>query len=288
MKTRIISAAVMISIVIAVLVTGYVYSFWIITGFLLILSVAATFEILHCIVKTGNFFRKAAACLYAAAAFFSVSDILHGAYDVCVSKSEVDVSGISSSISYLLLATMIYILFFTLSLITEKKDFDIKEIMALLGAPFMYSAAFATLDCIITRHNGIYYLLLVINFSSICDTGAYFTGVTIGRHKLCEHVSPKKTVEGAVGGIVLSLAATVAIMFGFGAEANMPAMLGITVIMCGIGMLGDLFASAVKRSVGEKDFSNLIPGHGGILDRFDSMLFISPAMLALMLSGVIR
>ncbi len=288
MKTRIISAVIMIALVIGILFAGYKYNANIIIDFISLLAVAATYEILHHIVKTGSVFRKAVACVYAMAAFFSVSDVLYGAYDSLINNSPIDQKNISLSVSVFVLASVIYIVLITASLIYGKKEFDLKEILALIGTPFMYSAAFATLNCIITRPQGIYYLLLVINFSSVCDTGAYFTGVLFGKHKLCERVSPKKTVEGAVGGIVLSLVVTVVLMKLFNVPANIFVMLGVTVVMCVVGMLGDLFASVIKRSVGVKDYSNLIPGHGGILDRFDSMLFISPAMLALMLLGVIR
>ena len=288
MKTRIISAAVMIIVVVVVLFTGYKYNANIIIDFISLLAVAATYEILHHIVKTGSVFRKAVACVYAMAAFFSVSDILTGVYDVLIKNQPIDQKNIGLSVSVFVLSSIIYMVFITLSLIREKKEFDIKEILALLGAPFMYSAAFATLNCIITTHQGIYYLLLVINFACVCDTGAYFAGVTLGKHKLCERVSPKKTVEGAIGGVVLSLVVTAILVALFKVPTNIFVMLGVTVVMCIVGMLGDLFASVVKRSVSVKDYSNLIPGHGGILDRFDSMLFISPAMLSLMLLGVIK
>ena len=279
---------IMISIVFVVLFSGYRYNSIFITIFISLLAAMATYEILHHIVKDKSVFRKAAACVYAVAAFFSVTDVFHGAYDILSKKTKINEEGVSLSVSMLLLSTVIYILLFTLSIIYEKREFDIKEIFALLGAPLMYSSAFAALDCIITRPSGIYYLLLVLNFSSVCDTGAYFAGMFLGRHKLCERVSPKKTVEGAIGGVVLSLLVTVGLLFAFKNGQNMLIMLGVTAVMCVVGMLGDLFASIIKRSVGVKDYSNLIPGHGGILDRFDSMLFISPAMLSLMLLGVVK
>ena len=288
MKTRIISAAVMIAVVIAALWAGLKYNTLIITVFIAILAVAASYEIMQHIVKTGTVFRKTAACVYAAAAFFCVCDIFHNSYDVLVKNISMDIKRISYCLSVLLLITILYVILFTLSVIFEKKEFNIKEIFALLGVPLLYSTAFATLDCIITRPQGIYYLLLVINFSSVCDTGAYFTGVFFGKHKLCEHVSPKKTVEGAVGGIVASLIITVVLFIAFKVSVNIFIMLGVTVVMCIVGMLGDLFASIIKRSVGVKDYSNLIPGHGGILDRFDSILFISPALLSLILLGVLK
>ena len=195
MKTRIISAIVMIAIVIAALFVGYSYNSLIITVFVALLSVAATYEILHTIVKTGTVFRKVVACVYAMAAFFSVSDILHSAYYVMVKKVSIDQEYLSLSVSVFLLSTIIYVVLFTVSIIVKKQEFNIKEIFALLGVPLLYSAAFSALECIITKPHGIYYLLLVVNFSSVCDTGAYFTGVLFGKHKLCEHVSPKKATS---------------------------------------------------------------------------------------------
>lgn len=288
MKTRIISAVIMIAVVIGILFAGYKYNANIIIYFISLLAVAATYEILHTIVKNGTAFRKAVACLYAMAAYFSASDILSGAYDVLIKDKAIDEKYLSLSVSVFVLSSIIYFTIITLSLIYSKNEFDVKEILALIGVPFVYSAAFATLNCIITRPQGIYYLLLVINFSSVSDTGAYFTGVMFGKHKLCERVSPKKTVEGAIGGVVLSFIVTVVLVRLFKVPANIFVMLAVTVVMCIVGMLGDLFASVLKRSVGVKDYSNLIPGHGGILDRFDSMLFISPAVLSLMLLGVIK
>ena len=129
------------------------------------------------------------------------------------------------------------------------------------------------------------YLLLLLNFSSVCDCGAYFVGVTVGRHKLCEKISPKKTVEGAIGGIVSSIIVTVILTLCFKRSVLMPIVL--TVPFCIIGMLGDLFASSIKRSVGLKDYGNLIPGHGGVLDRVDSIIMIVPLLFILALYGVI-
>ena len=287
MKTRIISAIVMIAVVFAVLFTGYKYNPIVITVFAGLLNLAATYEILNNIVKTGTVFRKTVAILYSFLSFFLVSDIFHGAYDTLV-LNQIAEKRTLIAVSCLLCLTITYTVIFTASLISDKRDFDLKEIFALLGVPLLYGSAFSSLECIITKPEGIYYLLLVINFSSICDTGAYFTGVLFGKHKLCEHVSPKKKVEGAIGGVAMSLIATVVLFLIFKPQTNIFVMLAVTVIMCIVGVLGDLFASVIKRAQGVKDYSNLIPGHGGILDRFDSMLFISPAVLSLMLLGVIK
>ena len=287
MKIRIISAIVMIAVVFAVLFTGYRYNTLVVTVFISLLSAAASYEILHNVVKTGTVFRKTVACVYALLSFFFVSFVFDGVYDILINSAG-EIKSVVFSLAWLLLLTIVYVITFTVSLINEKREFNTKEIFAMLGVPLLYSAAFSSLECIITKQKGIYYLLLVISFSCVCDTGAYFTGVLFGKHKLCEHVSPKKTVEGAIGGVGFSAVVTVILSVAFKSQTNIFIVLAVTVVMCVIGILGDLFASVIKRAEGVKDYSNLIPGHGGILDRFDSMLFISPAVLSLVLLGVIK
>lgn len=112
------------------------------------------------------------------------------------------------------------------------------------------------------------------------DTFAYFAGRALGKHKLCPKISPKKTVEGAIGG---SLGCIVCIcLYAFlcsryhGTGANYIAACAFAVLTAVFSQIGDLAASCIKREYGVKDYGNLIPGHGGILDRFDSALLISP------------
>ena len=110
----------------------------------------------------------------------------------------------------------------------------------------------------------------------ICDSAAYFAGRAFGRHKLFERVSPNKTWEGAVAGLVFAVAA-----FVLGKYLVLPYLGLRDAFVCGaivgvIGQLGDLAESLLKRDAGVKDSSSLIPGHGGVLDRFDSLLFVSP------------
>jgi len=102
------------------------------------------------------------------------------------------------------------------------------------------------------------------------DTGAYAVGKTLGRHKLCPAVSPGKTVEGAFGGLLGAL--IVAAALGSWAGFWLPHALALGVMAAVLGLIGDLSKSIMKRDIGVKDFGALIPGHGGVLDRFDSML----------------
>ncbi len=130
----------------------------------------------------------------------------------------------------------------------------------------------------------VYRFLMIIAFGSavITDSFAYFTGRLIGRHKLAESISPKKTVEGAIGGAVFGILGVY--MFGyFGQEAfgvSIPEYwyLILGALLTVLGQIGDLAASKIKRFFGAKDFGRIMGAHGGAMDRLDSMLFIVPAV----------
>ncbi len=115
----------------------------------------------------------------------------------------------------------------------------------------------------------------------LSDTGAFCVGSLIGRHKLFERISPKKSWEGFIGGQVFCLAASALLAWLFPAEVkglSMLQMLGFGAVVCVAGTWGDLIESMIKRSLGVKDSGNLLPGHGGILDRIDSLLLVTPAV----------
>ena len=139
------------------------------------------------------------------------------------------------------------------------------------------------------RYDAIYFILLILCFAWGGDTAAYFAGRAFGKHKLAPIVSPHKTVEGAVGGVLGSMAAGCVLTLVYSllsARHNVLSiqvqprhylvLLGMGAVASVLGILGDLFASSVKRQVGIKDYGTIFPGHGGILDRFDSVMFIAP------------
>jgi phosphatidate cytidylyltransferase len=113
------------------------------------------------------------------------------------------------------------------------------------------------------------------------DSAAYYTGRALGRHPLAVRVSPKKTVEGAIGGLVGSIAIGTAVGLWRLAEP-WPNLALISLVTAIAGQIGDLAESALKRSVGVKDSSSILPGHGGILDRLDSLLFAAPVFFWLL------
>ena len=128
------------------------------------------------------------------------------------------------------------------------------------------------------------YLVWLIFFASWgCDTCAYCVGMLIGKHKMSPKLSPKKSVEGAGGGVVGAALLGVIYAFAVGNRMGSQANYVLTfAVICAVGalisMVGDLAASAIKRNHGIKDYGKLIPGHGGILDRFDSVIFIAPVI----------
>lgn len=130
---------------------------------------------------------------------------------------------------------------------------------------------------------GLFFVWLIFICAWASDTGAYFVGVNLGKHKLIPSLSPKKTIEGTIGGIVS--AGLIALLYGvvlwvfYGLTSNLVWFLAIIgVIGAILSQLGDLTASAIKRYTGIKDFGSVLPGHGGIIDRFDSVLFTAPVV----------
>lgn len=129
-----------------------------------------------------------------------------------------------------------------------------------------------------TRSLGLEYLIYGLILVWTTDSGAYFIGKSLGKRKLWPEISPNKTVEGFVGGIVSALLAAM-IFQAFTGIADSYIKLGIiTIILSIFGQLGDLVESALKRQYNVKDSGHILPGHGGILDRFDSLLFVMPIL----------
>ena len=123
---------------------------------------------------------------------------------------------------------------------------------------------------------GKYLVWLIFLCSWGCDTCAYCVGMLIGKHKMAPVLSPKKSVEGAVGGV--AGAALLGVIYAAATQGPILEYAVICAVGALISMVGDLAASAIKRNQGIKDYGKLIPGHGGILDRFDSMMFTAPAI----------
>jgi phosphatidate cytidylyltransferase len=133
------------------------------------------------------------------------------------------------------------------------------------------------------RQSGLVYVFFALFIIWATDSGAYFIGRAIGKNKLWPEISPNKTVEGSLGGVVCAILVTVIFKLAAPVEESIIQLLIIAVVLSIFGQVGDLVESAFKRHYGVKDSGRILPGHGGILDRFDSLLFVWPILYFLMM-----
>lgn len=195
--------------------------------------------------------------------------------------------------NYVLCLLLILIMFIFASEMFRNKGSAVLNIAgALLGVvyPVLFLAAFLILRMNIDKilpagqdNAGGYFILTIFISVWICDTFAYFYGTKFGRHKLFERVSPKKSIEGGAAGLIGAVLTFLAVNWLEIVHIPLPIAVISGLIVGILGQLGDLVESWFKRDVQIKDSSHILPGHGGILDRFDSLTFISPAFLILYL-----
>lgn len=121
-----------------------------------------------------------------------------------------------------------------------------------------------------------FYIMFTILVTWANDSAAYFIGINFGKHKLCPKISPKKSIEGSIGGLVGGL--LVSLGLGIARQQPVWAMLVLGALVVIAGQFGDLIESIIKRNAGVKDSGNFLPGHGGVLDRFDSLLLAAPVV----------
>lgn len=251
MKTRIISACIMLPLLILVYLGG-----WFIWAAALIVALMGIREFYKGFEASGV--KPSYAIAY-------VSIIL--LYCVKFFSAEYYQTFITAWVVMAVMASMIYGF-----RVNERKLEDMTA--TLMG--IIYVGFFSYHIVLISQYTDLLIWLVFLSAFGT-DIMAYFTGMAIGKHKLCPNLSPKKSIEGAVGGVVGSI-----IFCGiFGWLAMPDFFMGCLIIgLFGsvFAQLGDLSASAFKRQMGIKDYGNLIPGHGGILDRFDSVLFTAPAV----------
>ena len=162
---------------------------------------------------------------------------------------------------------------------------DIASFCAVCFVSLLVSVAMASISVI--EHSGgefgLENVILILCGAWLADTGAYFAGTFFGKHKLCPNISPKKTVEGLLGGIaadalLFMLIGYIVSLYNDNAHPNY-LILAVLGIACSVlSVIGDLFASLIKRHCEVKDFGKIMPGHGGAFDRFDSVVFVAPFM----------
>jgi len=265
MKIRIISAAVLIPVLLILLMVAPTIVTAIVWGLLLALSV---YELLY----TTGLVREPRLVVYAAIMAFAV--IIWSHFDAIH--------------AYGLLGLMLFcgILFAEMMLSHIKITFD--KVCLCMMAGFVIPLLLGSLIRILVLSRiGRYMVLIpfIVAFGS--DAGAYFAGRFFGQHKLAPVISQHKTIEGVIGGVassmVLMLLYCLVLQLAFGFQVYYGYAIIYGLLGALFGVFGDLCFSVIKRQTGIKDYGNLIPGHGGVLDRFDSMMMVGPLMEALLI-----
>lgn len=263
MKTRIITAAVAIPLLLLVLMVADKTIAAVVWGFMMAIS---AYELLY---GTG-LIREPRLIIYSAVMAFGITMW----------------SYFGAVHAYLLLIVMAFLIILYAEMMAShvKITFD-KLALCVMGGliiPFLLSSVIRILAMKIGRY--VILIPFVVAFGS--DSGAYFSGMFFGRHKLAPVISQHKTIEGLVGGVIASVLCMViyAVILQF-SDFHVSYVNAILygVLGSAAGAFGDLCFSVVKRQTGIKDYGNIIPGHGGILDRFDSMMLVGPLMEALLL-----
>ena len=176
-------------------------------------------------------------------------------------------------INYKLLAGLFIVMLLPVVLYRNQKVYNAKDAFYLLGGLLFLGFSIPLFG--VYRGLGLRVIVYLLSITIITDTFAFITGKLIGKHKLLERISPNKTIEGLIGGTVMGT--YVGTMFFTSVLSTNLSIYEITIMtlfLCVIGNMGDLLFSAVKRTYDIKDFSNAMPGHGGILDRIDSIIFV--------------
>ena len=260
MKTRIISSIVGLAILAVVV---YFFETPVLDAAVAFLSVVAAYELIRAAGITKKYLFTGV-CLIFAALFSSVY------------------FNIFSSIT--MLAELVFGGILFILLLTDYKELSAKNVVFAFFASTIVPSAFSIILLLRQYGKPVSYFLLFLSLGVawINDIFAYFTGRAFGKHKLCENISPKKTVEGAIGGVICDIAICSGITYWFSAEftieINWISFLIFVMLGAVAGILGDLSASVIKRQCKIKDYGNIMPGHGGVMDRFDSWLFVAPLL----------
>jgi len=264
MKTRIISAAVLVPVLfLVVLVLDEI-----VAALLMALMMAiGAYELLFC----TRLVRHPRLVLYS-----------------CVMAAGLALwSYFGASQAVLLLVVLLYLVALFAEMMVDHVKVHFETLAVCFFAGFLVPYLLTSLIRILMMGLGRYVIMIPFVVAFISDAGAYFAGYFLGKHKLAPVVSPNKTIEGAVGGLVAAMVAMIlyALILDVGFHFNVNYLIAIFYGLIGsaAGVFGDLLFSVIKRQTGIKDYGNLIPGHGGILDRFDSVMMVAPLMEALLI-----
>ncbi len=266
MKKRVISAIIMLIVFIPVLILGG-KPFAILMS---LLAVMGLYELLHMRETKKKFPFLMKVFAYILVLFFSLNNF-----------SSIE---FHSTLDYRVMSFIIFIFLIPMIGIHDSKKYNINDALFLIGSTLFIGLSFNLI--IITRNYDISYIIYLLLITTLTDTFALFTGSLIGRHKLAPVISPKKTYEGLFGGLFVGVIISV-VFYHVGINSGLPLviLILITTILAIFGQIGDLVFSFIKRYYGKKDYSDLIPGHGGVLDRLDSIIFV--VLASILFLGII-
>ncbi len=261
--TRIISSVLLILIFFPILfLGGNAYAI-----LMTIIGLMGLFELLHIREKKREFPFLIKIFAYLLTAFFILSNHQTKAFIY--------------QLDYRVMSFIMFALLTPLVLINDQKKYNVSDSLFLIGSVLFIGLSFNLL--ILTRNMGLYYALYLFIITIITDTFAYFVGKMVGKHPLSSKISPKKTVEGLIGGVVMAtILSTIFYITTIDPNISLLKIGAVSLFLALIGQLGDLVFSSIKRYFEQKDFSSIIPGHGGILDRLDSMIFVILAFIVVL------
>jgi phosphatidate cytidylyltransferase len=253
MKTRVISAIIALLIFIPILMNGGL----IFTLAIYVLSLLGLKEFID-IKET----KKSLPDFVKFISFVAITFLIFGLNDITSSMS------ISLPIiSFIFLGLLIPLVYYH-----DKEKYSVNDAFFLIGSVFFLGVSFKLF--ILIRNKSLLLFLYLFLVTSITDTYAYITGMLIGKNKLLENISPKKTVEGLIGGTLFgTLFGSIFYLTLINPNIEIFHIYIITFFLSILAQQGDLVFSAIKRYYDKKDFSNIMPGHGGVLDRLDSLIF---------------
>jgi phosphatidate cytidylyltransferase len=199
----------------------------------------------------------------------------------------VRVESIENFLLILSAAMFVYLLLLMGSSVFSKGQISFSRIAEVFATTVYITVSFTALSLIryLDRDCGVFSVILVFIVAWICDVFAYAVGMLFGKHKLIPEISPKKTVEGSIGGIVC--ATLIMLLYGFivsrttSLTPNYIVLAVSGLLLSATSQIGDLVASLIKRERGVKDYGNIFPGHGGVMDRFDSAISITTALMVI-------
>ena len=262
MKERIVSACVITVLFMGLAV--FSYNKWVLCVFLALISAISLGEVLFATKYIESKFLMLISILFAVS--IPVSITLFPDF-----KSTTAITAI-----------FVFALILFLSLIIAHKTFKLEHLSVVFIMSIIIPFFLSTIIYMRRMEFGIYYLIAVFMASWGTDTGGYVFGKMFGRNKMSPQISPKKTWEGAIGGAISTAVLLLSLAFAAqtfeGTQVNYVTLSIFAVVGSIAAILGDLSASLIKRNFGVKDFGSVIPGHGGIMDRFDSVLFVAPML----------